>query len=99
MNNNLLILALVSLFMVSCSNDSKKATSAKDLYTKNCIACHGVDGKKGMATAADLSVSKLSIEEQNHIVTNGKGMMAPFKLSLKANEIDSIVTYIQGLRK
>lgn len=88
----------MSLLAVSCSNEPKKKLTAKELYTKNCIACHGADGKKGMAKAADLSISTLAINEQKHIITNGKGLMAPFKLSLEANQIDSIVNYIQGLK-
>lgn len=87
------------IFIISCSEETKVPLTGKELYSKNCVACHGADGTKGLANAADLSISKLSIGEQMHIVTNGKNTMAPFKLSLNEAQIDSVVKYIQQLKK
>lgn len=85
--------------LYSCSNDKDvKVTSGKDIYTQYCVACHGTDGKKGLANASDLSKSNLTQGQQKHIIINGKGSMTPFSYSLNNEQIDSVVVYIQELK-
>ena len=95
----LFIVLLISISFFSCNNNVTDLQSGSDLYVSNCSACHGADGKKGLANAADLSKSVLTIEEQKNIILNGKNTMAAFKYSLTDNQIDSLVTFIQTLKK
>lgn len=67
------------------------------VYRKNCITCHGADGKLGLNGAKDLSVSVLPIHERIQIITNGKNLMTPFKSILSEEEIKAVAAYSLGL--
>lgn len=80
-------------------NQEASLENAKAIYTKLCIQCHGPQGDLGAAGAKNLSVSLLSDQEKEHIITNGKGLMAPFKYSLSEQEIKQLVQYVDGFKK
>jgi cytochrome c6 len=108
LNKSLILIS--SALIASCSspstdhytNTSNEASiSSKALYTLHCEACHGVDGKKGISGAADLSVSKINSKEIKYTILNGneKGMMPYKEIITNPAEIDSLVSYVQTLRK
>ena len=68
------------------------------VFRKNCITCHGADGKLGLNGAKDLSASAISVEERMEIITNGKKLMTPFKALLSAEEIKAVATYTMTLK-
>ena len=70
---------------------------AKAIYNALCAECHGEDGKKGLFNAKDLTASSLTNEQQDDIITNGKGTMRAFKNDLGEPEIESLVAYIKTL--
>ena len=65
----------------------------KKVYQKYCVACHGAFGNSEINGAKDLTVSHMSKEERIEIVKNGKGLMTPFKGSLKPGQIEAVVDY------
>lgn len=71
----------------------------KLVFKQYCIVCHGADGKLAVSGAKDLSVSVISKEEAIAQVTNGKGLMTPYKDILSEEQIGAVVDYIQELRK
>jgi copper resistance protein D len=87
---------------------SSKAVLAKgkELYEANCSACHGVGGRgDGPAAAAlkppppDLrAAAKWSDGQIAAQIQNGRGVMPPFKASLDADSIWSIVNYVRRLQ-
>lgn len=81
------------------SSSVKEKSNGRELFLKNCVACHGADGKKMLAGAKDLSVSVLSENEMKTIIQQGKGNMAGYKSLLSENEIDSIIQFIKTLKK
>lgn len=68
------------------------------IFKQYCVICHGADGKLGISGAKDLSVSILSKEERIGQVTNGKGLMTPYKDILSAEQIEAVVDYLEELR-
>lgn len=65
-----------------------------------CLSCHGVDGKLGNSGAKDLSISKLTPEEIKEVLSEGKGAMPPaLELLADPNHMDSVVQFVQSLRK
>jgi mono/diheme cytochrome c family protein len=82
--------------------------TASELYSKNCATCHGRDGRaktfKGkLKHARNLSdpewQAKVSDERIFNSIMNGKGKMPDFAKKLSAQEIDSLVPYVRGLKK
>jgi mono/diheme cytochrome c family protein len=100
------------LFLVSCStnnagteqfnqNEVEKPINPKSLYVLHCESCHGLDGKKGLSGAKDLSISKLIDEEIKKVILYGnkKGMMPYKDLITNPKDIDNLVGYVKSLRQ
>ncbi len=64
-----------------------------------CVACHGNDGKLAINGAKDFSESVLTLEERIEVITNGQGMMTPFKDVLKPEQIKAAAEYTIYLGK
>lgn len=71
----------------------------KKIFNTYCILCHGADGKLGLNGSKDLTISILTTEERITQVTNGKGLMTPFKEILTEAEIKAVVSYTETLKK
>ena len=93
---------VVSIVRADRSPDS--AASSATFRTK-CAMCHGPDGS-GSAVGKSMNVPDLrSPAVQNlpdaqlaQIISDGKGGMPPFKSSLSADQVHSLVAYIHSLR-
>ena len=93
---------VVSIVRADRGPDS--AASSATFRTK-CAMCHGPDGS-GSAVGKSMNVPDLrSPAVQNlpdaqlaQIVSDGKGGMPPFKSSLSADQVHSLVAYIHSLR-
>jgi mono/diheme cytochrome c family protein len=102
----------ISLVFLSCTSKNNgitnneevietKSSSPFALYVLHCESCHGLKGDKGVAGAADLSKSRISIAEIKNTILNGneKGMM-PFKEIIpNKKDIDALTNYIISLQK
>ncbi|MBD0401088.1 cytochrome c [Flammeovirga sp. EKP202] len=74
--------------------------SGKDLFTKKCSQCHGIDGDAQRSNAPKLSESKLNDAEIEHLVRNGKGIMFSFsEKDISNEELKAITKYAKSLRK
>ena len=73
------------------------AMAGSEIYAKNCVSCHGEDGKKGFSGASDLSKSVLSADEAKAVISNGRNGMPAIKM--EAVQLDSVTAYIQQLKK
>ena len=113
-NFNFLMLVIACLFSCSSSNKTvnetkeqavvQNATIAKivdgaEVYKANCLVCHGEDGALMLADAKDLSISTLSVEERVDLITNGVGMMMPYKGILDDAAIKAVAEYTMSLKK
>jgi len=84
------------------------ARSATQLYSQNCSSCHGRDGRAQTSKARrnharNLSDSewqeRVSDERIFNAIMNGKGKMPAYSKKLSQQEIDTLVTFVRGLRK
>jgi mono/diheme cytochrome c family protein len=75
-----------------------KEVHGKAIFTSYCAACHGQDGKLGLAGAKNLTTSTLTDEEVVNIITNGKNAMSPYKKVLNAEEIAAVAAYVKVFR-
>ena len=71
----------------------------KLVYKQYCVICHGADGKLAVSNATDLSTSTATMEDRINQITNGKGLMTPYKDILSQEQIKSVAEYIEELRK
>ena len=69
------------------------------IFNAACVACHGADGKLGVGGAKDLTMSTLSHAEKVEIITNGKGLMTPFRGQISEQEIEAVATYVDSMKK
>lgn len=77
----------------------KKKVDGERVYKQYCVTCHGVYGDMGASGAANLTESKLTIDEKLNIVTNGRNTMTPFKGLLSEAKIKAVVEYTEKLKK
>ena len=71
----------------------------KKIFQKNCVQCHGVYGDSEINGAKNLQVSALTLPERVHLITNGKGVMTPYKDVLKEAQIQAVAEYTLTLKK
>ena len=81
----------------SSAAKSKLVKSGKALFAKNCVSCHGANGKGGGGpklqgiTMSDARITKM--------VKNGKpGQMPAFGGKLKAADIKALIAYLRSLK-
>ncbi|MBB6459071.1 c-type cytochrome [Flammeovirga kamogawensis] len=73
--------------------------NGKELFTKKCSQCHGIDGDAQRSDAPKLSESKLDKGGIEHIVRNGKGVMFKFnEKDLSKEQLDAVADYVIKLR-
>lgn len=84
------------------------ASNGEEVYKKQCLACHGKEGKgDGPAAVAlnprpsDLAdterMEELNDEELREIIAKGVGSMPGFESILEPDELEAVLTYVRGL--
>lgn len=81
------------------SGASEANRKGKLIYKQYCTICHGSDGKLAISNAKDLSISVIPIEERINQITNGKGLMTPYKDILSEEQIKLVAEYLEELRQ
>jgi len=69
-------------------------SEGKTLYEKNCVLCHGNDGKLGASGAKDLSASTMGVTEMKEIILHGKGLMPAAQVN--DEQAMAIAEYVNG---
>jgi mono/diheme cytochrome c family protein len=106
MKNILIFASLLTAILVRGAKMSSKDTSAaipsavdgKKIYKQYCVTCHGVYGDMGASGAANLTVSKLKLNERIEVITNGRKAMASFKALLDKEKIKAVAQYTMTLK-
>ena len=106
----LLTLAGLSSFAMAEPAAPRNARTGAQLYRRYCVSCHGNDGKaktsKGrFSHARDLTDPQwhadVSDERIFNSIMNGRdigGNMPAFGNKMKEKDIDSLVTFVRGLK-
>lgn len=90
------------LFFSACGENPSKnekttlsiEEQSKKLYIDNCVVCHGDDGKRQLANASDLSITKLNNNQLKEVIKNGRKSMPPYKSVFSDEELDLLTNYI-----
>jgi uncharacterized membrane protein SirB2 len=64
------------------------------VYNMHCVRCHGEDGKAGLQGAPDLTASVMDYQQRLTIITMGKTIMPSFQNTLKEEERNAVVAYL-----
>jgi uncharacterized membrane protein SirB2 len=64
------------------------------VYNIHCVRCHGEDGKAGLQGAPDLTASTMDYQQRLTIITMGKILMPSFQNTLKEEERNAVVAYL-----
>ena len=73
--------------------------SGQAIFQKNCVRCHGANGKRGLNGAHDLTKSNLNEFGRTYLVVNGLGKMPAFGKKLTAAEVQQVVAYSITLKQ
>jgi len=88
----------VGLLALSASAQAAPPTPGQLIFQKNCVRCHGKDGRLGLNGAHDLTKSNLNDFGRTYLVTNGMGKMPAFDKTLTAAQIAQVVAYSLTLK-
>jgi cytochrome c6 len=97
----------IALTLVALAAGSPaKADDGEALFKSNCVVCHGADGT-GTPTGKSLkapdlhsdAVQKMTDKQIADQIANGKNNMPPFKGTLNADQIKTLVTYVRTFKK
>ena len=69
------------------------------IFQKNCVRCHGLDGRLGLNGAHDLTKSNLNAFGRTYLVTNGMGKMPAFAKTLTPAQIEQVAAYSLTLKR
>lgn len=90
---------LLALSVLSLAG-AARADDTATLYAQKCATCHGKDGKGspvGLKLGVkDLTATKLSKDQLEETIENGRGKMAAYKGKLTDEQIDSLAKYIKA---
>jgi cytochrome c6 len=83
------------------------AQSAADNYKAKCKMCHGEDGtaatpmgkNMNIPSFKDPTVVKMTDQQLNDIIANGKGKMPKYGDKLTKDQVGDLVKFIRGLQK
>ena len=79
-------------------NQVSISTNAGALYQEFCVNCHGDNGMLGKFGASNLAISSLGTQAKIDVITNGKGVMAPYKDDMSKEEIESLAVFLTTLK-
>jgi cytochrome c6 len=108
--NKFFIFFAIVLMTYACANKSKNDAPSDDsasvetvdgaqVFKTRCELCHGADGKLGANGSKDLTISDFDLNERIAMISNGKGVMTPFKDILSLAEIKAVAEYTMTLKK
>lgn len=87
---------------------SETRNTAAAIYARTCASCHGRDGRANTAkgrlkSARDLTDPQwqgdVSDERIFNSITNGRGKMPAYGKKLSEAAIESLVSYVRGLKR
>jgi len=94
------------MFYCASATAAAQDQTAQSVFNSTCASCHGQNGSPTAVgkslSAPDLTsgpVQSQSTAQLQRIISDGKANMPPFKTSLSAAQISSIVAYIRTLPK
>jgi mono/diheme cytochrome c family protein/uncharacterized membrane protein SirB2 len=72
--------------------------NARAIYEQACASCHGPGGDKELGSAANLTVSQLSLNDRIHVIEKGRGLMPGFGDQLTEQETQALAAYTITLK-
>jgi cytochrome c oxidase subunit 2 len=84
---------------LSAQSHDELVSKGAAVYAKNCVTCHGAEGKGIPGAFPAITASPVvtgDINAQTKLVLNGKGGMPAFAKMLKADELAQVITYTRN---
>jgi mono/diheme cytochrome c family protein len=78
-------------------SNAYQGLTGQEIFTMECVKCHGVDGRGVLSGAKNLTVSELSIDEKLDIIRNGKNAMNPYGKVFSDEELNAVGNYVHSL--
>ena len=97
----LILLALVAVVVLGgCGNSDGDPAAGEEIFVANCAGCHVLSAPAGgysqTSIGPNLDVLEPSYDLVVTQVTNGGGVMPPFKGSLSEQQIKDVAAYVSA---
>src|SRR6185369_3044704 len=90
------VVSLAGFVRESLGDNVRPATQT---YRRYCVSCHGTDGKAKTSKGKYSHARDLTDAEWHANVSDQRGNMPAFANKLKEQEVDSLVSFVRGLKK
>ena len=98
MNIRLSPFLLLPLLLPQLAAATPPVLLGQAIFQKNCVRCHGANGKRGANGAHDLTKSNLNEFGRTYLITNGLGKMPAFGKTLTPEQVQQVVAYSLTLK-
>ena len=95
-------LALALLAAAPASLPAADYFSGKQVYSRHCVGCHGVDGAGEAAGAPDFRYGTRLLQPDRDLfqtIAQGRGGMPAFRGILSEEEMLDVIAYMRTLRR
>lgn len=104
---SLVLIGTIQICLTGCGSGEKDVSendvlvTGADIYSDNCVICHGKQGDAGISGANDLTVSNMDRKTMRNLILNGKGNMPPFSFLFEDDStmVDEVIEHVISLRK
>ena len=102
-----MMVGLLILFAFAAFAVAGNSAAGKDVFSSNCVMCHGADASAStpmgkMLKIPDLhspTVQKLSDADLTNVISKGHNRIPAFGSKLTAEQITQVVAFIRTLKK
>lgn len=101
MRGRLVVLACLLPCLVGCVARPGPDATGEEIYQQVCARCHGsaMTGRVGPALGPDSDAAEQSDDFLVETITNGRGRMPSFSLTLSEDQIRRVVDYIRRVQE
>ena len=110
MNRLVVVASAVAALACSAGTLAAQAPDGAQLYTRNCVACHGATGVPNAAMVRSMGaipnfsdagvMGAIADSTLVNVVTNGKGRSMPaYKTRLTADQIRAVIAHVRTLSR
>ncbi len=97
------------LISVAQTNGKGNSKDGKKIYQQNCTTCHGIKGKGDGPVGSALNPKPINFVEGKYkygssdkdlfkTISNGKGVMQPWKGTLSDKQIYDVIAYVRSFK-
>ncbi|NOX31086.1 MAG: c-type cytochrome, partial [Actinobacteria bacterium] len=72
---------------------AEQIVEGQDVFLRTCAVCHGSSGTGRAGPNIVMVWERLTVDEHRDVITNGRGAMPAFEITLDPDQIEAVIAY------